>query len=125
MRAAPRRRDERCARALVCAEGDRRAGGFDGQAPSGGGSAHRLPAGAGGGRPARDDDDVRPEPAAEPEMYLEESDLYSTKWSIVATPGEDSWMQGGPQEQARALSRPPKLRGPHCHHRAPRRNSCC
>ena len=26
-----------------------------------------------------------PEPAAEPEMYLEESDLYSTKWSIVAT----------------------------------------
>ena len=50
-----------------------------------------------------------PEPAAEPEMYLEESDLYSTKWSIVATPREDSWMQGGPQEQARALSWPPKI----------------
>ena len=69
-----------------------------------------------------------PEPAAEPEMYLEESDLYSTKWSIVATPREDSWMQGGPQEQARALSataqkfaRPSSPPPP----RAPRRNSCC
>ena len=63
-----------------------------------------------------------PEPAAEPEMYLEESDLYSTKWSIVATPREDSWMQGGPQEQARALSWPPKnLRGPPANHRCARR----
>ena len=107
------------ARAPVCAEGDAdEPAWFDdaGAEPAAAAPTAEAPppAPAAEAAPPATTTTVKPpEPAAEPEMYLEESDLYSTKWSIVATPREDSWMQGGPQEQARALSSiAQKLRGP-------------
>lgn len=47
-------------------------------------------------------DEPPPPEAPPPELpqdMLDRSDLENTRWNVVATPREDSWMKGGAQEQ--------------------------